>query len=429
MDLFFVHFSETIAQRVHPSTQRISTDHAPRLRFPPSNPLHPNASSRHNKMPPRTAALAAALLLLHAASAAAQPMAEPDGLNPDTDLIPPVARWRPEDLPLPVYLIGATPDGLSLADAQTAARAAIDAWATVGCIAPPLVWRGHLDSPDQLPPGAVPIAFVTPSPDGCFWDGWDNSAITISDCYAAAPAAILVNNNRRWALAPDYLQQLSTPPAQPTTSITGVLTHELGHVLGLGHAKDSPLATMAPNYLTDGGMASLSALDRAALCTLYAPPAARSACDSDAACVASLDDAGATCAQPLDGVRACEEDRGGVGAYCAHNLLLCDEVCYVSSPTTGTGFCTASCIADTDCPDGWSCQEAGANARLVCLPVVTYAEPTGCTSAAPRGAAQPAAPLMALLAWAWARSRRWRRRAAQASRPTPPAGRSPRSAT
>jgi hypothetical protein len=300
-------------------------------------------------------------------------------------ILPATARWSADELPLSVYLVGQTPPEISVAQAIDATQQAIDAWSSVACIPAPLVWRGHIERLDQLPAGAIPIQFVAPSPDGCFWEPWTNLAITVTDCTPGAPSSVLVNTRDwRWALTPDYLQQLSAAPPQPTVSLPATLTHELGHVLGLGHAAQTPLATMAPRYLNDGGMLTLSALDRAAICALYAPEAARSACDTDAACARSLKDPGATCAEPIAGIRACEEDRGQTGDYCAQNLLVCDGICYLSSPTTGTGVCTQDCVADAECPQDWSCQEAGAEGRTVCLPTPMAPEDGGCASAPAR---------------------------------------------
>jgi len=66
---------------------------------------------------------------------------------------------------------------------------------------------------------------------------------------------------------------LSVDPSDGGTDLQSILTHELGHFLGLGHAgRAATEATMRPNWDGTGtALRTLSPDDEAAICALYPP--------------------------------------------------------------------------------------------------------------------------------------------------------------
>jgi hypothetical protein len=111
-------------------------------------------------------------------------------------------------------------------------------------------------------------------------------------------------------------------PSDGGADVQSILTHELGHFLGLGHAgRNAPDATMRANWDGIGtALRTLSADDEAAICELYPPDriAATSSCTPrhgfGSECSAPLDQpASASCAVTVARTRESARIGGTLG--------------------------------------------------------------------------------------------------------------------
>lgn len=139
-----------------------------------------------------------------------------------------------------------------------------------------------------------------------------------------------------------------------TSDLRAVLTHELGHLLGIGHS-EVPRATMAAGLPAGIAARSLEDDDVAAVCALY-PGTGSGACDLGEACPAGYSCVG----------RACERagETATLGAPCA--------AATIPHRCEGAGD-RARCIATTlgerctlPCPEG-AASSCGAAMRCVAL--------------------------------------------------------------
>lgn len=291
-----------------------------------------------------------------------------------TSYVTPAATWQPSDLPVVLATAGGPPPKLS-AEAFTAAlEVATRAWAAPSCsgarflVAAARPTAGPLDAdgrndvivhttdwPAPLTPGAAghTVLFVT------------GGRIVEAD----------IHLNAR-----DFAFVLGKAP--PAVDLRALLTHELGHVLGIGHSDDAR-ATMHAGLPAGIAARSLEADDVSAVCALYAasgPASACSACPPGYACVGygcetpgEPGTLGAPCTAATD-VRRCE----GAGDVARCALTSVGERCIV--PCEG-GACGAGldCVADRD---GFG----------ACLPTgVTFATADAGVDAAPADAGGDAA--------------------------------------
>ncbi len=148
-----------------------------------------------------------------------------------------------------------------------------------------------------------------------------------------------------------------------------VLTHEMGHWLGLSHSAD-PFATMYYAMLPFGIQATLEADDRTGVCTLY--PDEGSECINDQDCGVE-----AQCIHP-EGLTAglCQSHHAAPGAPCNKDQIDCADMCWVSLTECTQiclfldlnytlGYCTPLCgEGKADCPEGFTCTLAGGNVEV-----------------------------------------------------------------
>lgn len=97
--------------------------------------------------------------------------------------------------------------------------------------------------------------------------------------------------------AVDYAWSVDGVPG--TVDLRGILTHELGHVLGLGHSSD-PNATMFASTSDPASWRSLEADDIAGVCALY-PGAGRAECNASDPCPSPYSCVAARCERDQDG--------------------------------------------------------------------------------------------------------------------------------
>jgi MYXO-CTERM domain-containing protein len=284
-----------------------------------------------------------------------------------------------------VVWVGEPPPGIAASDVEEAIRKSVASWNAVSCSTAHLGYGGHADALEDVEEGAVPLLFSAPNPDLCFPEGF--LGFTVLACSDVPSPTVFLNiQDYDWSVTPAPYQD----GTRLTVDLTAVITHELGHVLGLGHDEDDSLATMHANYLLDGGQASLAANDKRALCTITGGGGAE--CKSDDDC----DDFG-TCEPEVDELpRVCQEERGDFGDYCSASLMLC-EVCLITDITARGGYCTGPCEDDSDCPEFFFCSETEDGDR--CELNFPPSDPGGCSVYAGKGGGSaPTALLLALLA-------------------------------
>lgn len=147
-----------------------------------------------------------------------------------------------------------------------------------------------------------------------------------------------------------------------------VITHELGHWLGLAHSADV-FATMFQASLPLAMQATLAGDDKAGLCSLY--PNGSSECETDGECKQ-----GELC-QDVEGFRVCAEQRDPIGSFCSKDVLNCEGLCMISFYECSTicaftslaydeGYCAPLCV-DGACPDGWLCTDVPEHGIQVCF--------------------------------------------------------------
>jgi matrixin len=195
---------------------------------------------------------------------------------------PPIARWFSADDGAPIaYRISTNSDAALGPDASVAAvDAALAAWSTTSCASLHLVDGGRAPAAKfGLCDGVTQISFDDPDdeiPDPIDCSGvlavggfcTDNSSIESFNgtiAYRISEGDVLVNNG--FAACPFWTE----------TNLAEVLTHEVGHTIGLGHSSEDPRetdptlrdATMYYAAHFDGRGATLRSDDVAAVCALY----------------------------------------------------------------------------------------------------------------------------------------------------------------
>lgn len=255
------------------------------------------------------------------------------------------------------FRIAGAPPGVIAPIVLEEVVASVGTWNRVSCAS----IRVELDPTphDRAVPGdgINTIEFVT---DGWIDRGLDaNAAATTDVAYLSRPGEVVIGE-ADLVLNADGFRWGIEPAASGIRDIQAVVTHELGHALGIRHPcepngeEGAPRCTSAyeesalyPIY-QGATQRMLAPLDRDALCFLYPHPVA---CDCEAPF--ECDRSGAC-------RRRCEGDLDCVSGACSTGLCSvehavgdpCERSC-TGGLTCADGTCAARC--ETSCPRGFTC--------------------------------------------------------------------------
>lgn len=182
-------------------------------------------------------------------------------------------------------------------------------------------------------------------------------ATTMGGGTAIVGATLSLNGSFTWGPHPT--------DTEGSRDLRAVITHELGHVLGLEHSDDAS-STMYAVY-TGSAQANLAADDVAGICSLYsidAPPPPPS-CAHDEECLPGHWCIEGACRPELRYGSECTDGSDCFGARCV--------------AVEGGGVCSYPCEARSDCPSATSCLQVEGRDERVCAPTPAG---SGCTVAA-----------------------------------------------
>ncbi|WP_224245834.1 zinc metalloprotease [Hyalangium gracile] len=329
------------------------------------------------------------------------------------------------DYPFRYYLDGRSnaPAGIAISEVEKATNAAFQTWEDQSCAYPDFVYAGRTNTNSAIDPSNVgnpydafnvSTVWVTNPADPYFKLALESGqalAGTIPLTYAGYlyQCDIFVNAvNVSWTTLPD------TPEREKLRDLQTVLTHEVGHCLGLGDAYFPDTAVMDTNFPVGGSRRVLDPSDVEQLCTYYpengavgSPCSASDPCTGGLSCIpfrnangiklydyCSKGCAGITngeCPSPfvcrdstlISGfTKACLAVPGeaitqvgkpcdstiDAGVDCGSPRSLCQGP--VALPSGGTawvgGYCQEECVAGpsaSSCPAGSVCVELGASDR------------------------------------------------------------------
>ena len=298
--------------------------------------------------PPRaTALLAAAALLLSAAPAAAFEFN--------------AVLWSRDSSPLLIELHNAGVDDLTISDLEAVVQNTIATWNAVPCSWLKLAYGGATD--DMIEPVSMRddrqiLEFITDEERWVY--GSMTAGAMLADVYdppetpeRELPRVDIAFNgvDFGWEIGGAGIRDVSVLDPE------SVLTHEVGHLMGLSHTPVSNAATMAAAYLPDLGQQTLAFDDKSGMCAKYWTQGDE--CDDDGDCPD-----GQTCdtyTEPESGeqARLCAEQHGTWGDPCSGEELRCEGYCLFTVSDLSDGFCSDLCDHDGEesgCPEGWACQ-------------------------------------------------------------------------
>ena len=287
----------------------------------------------------------------------------PPGVHAWTPYVSPVATWDARDVPVPLAWATSPPPGIDARDAQAELDVAARAWSQPTCSAALFVLQPSValvgdgardgknevivhtaDWPAALEPGAVAhtVLWVV------------GTRIVEADVHVDAAA---------WSFA------IGDVPGK--LDLRAVLTHELGHALGIGHSEE-PRATMAAGLPAGLAARSLEDDDVAAVCALYAAaPPALHGCDRGSPCPTGHSCIGHGCERadepgtegaPCAAGASHRCDGAGDRAWCIPTSL--GERCALPCPVDPTDDCGATLdCANLDDAGGRACLPTGATVR------------------------------------------------------------------
>ena len=270
-------------------------------------------------------------------------------LHPWTPGQPP-ATWAVGSLPV-TYSIG-LPRSRDLGDAEDAeVDVALRSWNAVACTA----FRGKVGGTTQGPGGDDGVS-------GIYWHDTDWPSSFVAG--ALAQTLIYVDKNGHIYDADvhvngkDFVWSLDGKAG--TVDARSILTHELGHALGLGHSADTR-ATMYATHVAGLAWRSLEADDEDGVCSLYPGVGDTAGCDA-LPCPSGL----------LCVARRCERPgaRTEVCAPCERVTGACegagDEARCLDLPGGGR-VCGRACKVDPECGAGFHCLPTTTSGDLQCV--------------------------------------------------------------
>lgn len=270
------------------------------------------------------------------------------------------AAWEPNGLvwpehlvPVPIQLHQEGIEEMTVEELEAEVLRSLEEWNRVGCATQVLEFTGRTEMREGIDEHQV-YRWIEDDEE------WGNNGTMVAGATRInvtslpdRPSVDIVYNavNFTWEVGGGGLRR---PDVLDPRS---VITHETGHLLGLTHTNDDPVATMAAAYLPDLSQGTLSRDDKIGICELFWAGDDDCATDEDCRdrerCEPYESEAnGAT-------VMICSEIRGTFGDPCSGDDLNCQGICLFTAQDFSEGYCSEPCEEDEDCPDGFFCHNFG----------------------------------------------------------------------
>lgn len=272
--------------------------------------------------------------------------------------VPSASAWTPlgatwPNLPVPYEINTSSSQELGADTSVSVIQASYDTWSDPSCSGFRVQYRGTTSNNWRSGDGVNTHQWIYSSNQRpAELGGRETIGVTLS-LYRGSSLVdgdILYNGiDHRWSTNPSRSGQVDAQ---------SIITHEIGHQLGLGHTLVNG-ATMYPSYAGGTGPRTLSQDDIEGVCSLY-PGSGAPECTRTADCADGLECVNGSCVQVNDG-------EGQIGDSCLNSPCSDGLVCVQGQDNNA--FCTRIC-SDGQCPGGWGCFAVNSNQGQVniCLP-------------------------------------------------------------
>ena len=261
------------------------------------------------------------------------------------------ATWP--NLPVPYEVNGGSSQELGSQTSVNAVQASYNAWVNPSCSGFRTQYRGTTSSNWRSGDGTNTHQWIyNANQRPAELRGRETIGVTLSlyRGQSLVDGDILYNGiDHSWSTNPSRFGQVDAQ---------SIITHEIGHQLGLGHTSVNG-STMYPSYAGGTGARTLAQDDIEGVCSLY-PSGNNVECTRTADCDQGLECVQGQCVQVSSG-------EGQIGDRCENEPCAQGLVC-VQGQDNGA-FCTRICD-DGQCPSGWTCLGVNSSQGQVnlCLP-------------------------------------------------------------
>ena len=248
-----------------------------------------------------------------------------------------VQMWKRSKFPVLMDLLSTGTPDLPLADVQQALNASAKSWNAVNCTLARIQIRSLVSSA-KLPgfDGINVVAFINKKAD---WPGVDGQfALTIVTY--SKPMGEIVDAD---ILLNDWNFTFGVKGESTKADLQATLTHEMGHVFGLGHSKDPKASMYFQANVGETSKRKVADDDSKGICDLYP----KNSCKEG---------------EVVDSKRVCYNGR--LAPICAPYHQVCQR-CVTNDDCRGKlnfcigingGVCGFDCSGGKTCPQGYTCR-------------------------------------------------------------------------